>query len=237
MLQKAFIEVLDRQAVIPAGKLPPIILVQFNPTEYTLNKGAQIAEIAIPGIDSPILQFIRGQNATLTMELLFDTTRPIPGLDRSDMGVAALDVRLLTEPIHQLVKIQSKTHAPPRVRFHWGLGVSFKAIVESVQQRFKLFSPLGVPLRATLSVTFREYKTLEEQLSELKLESSDHTKQHVVVDGDTLSSIAAREYGDPRLWRAIADHRDNRQVVRNPRRLTPGSVLVLPPLDGVTGAA
>ena len=38
-----------------------VIPVQFNPTEYTLAKGAQIAEIAIPGIDSPILQFVRGQ--------------------------------------------------------------------------------------------------------------------------------------------------------------------------------
>ena len=41
--------------------LPAVIQVQFNPTEYTLAKGAQIAEIAIPGIDSPILQFVRGQ--------------------------------------------------------------------------------------------------------------------------------------------------------------------------------
>ena len=38
-------------------------------------KGAQIAEIAIPGIDSPILQFVRGQTQTLTLELFFDTTR------------------------------------------------------------------------------------------------------------------------------------------------------------------
>ena len=33
-----------------------------------------------------------------------------------------------------------------------------------------------MPLRATLSVTFREYKTLEEQLAELNLQSADHTK-------------------------------------------------------------
>ena len=38
-------------------------------------KGAQIAEIAIPGIDAPILQFVRGQTQTLALELFFDTTR------------------------------------------------------------------------------------------------------------------------------------------------------------------
>ena len=42
-----------------------------------------------------------------------------------------------------------------------------------------------MPLRATLSVTFREYKTLQEQLKELKLASADHTKRHVVVQGET----------------------------------------------------
>ncbi len=29
--------------------------VQFNPTELTFDKGAQIAEIGIPGLDSPLL--------------------------------------------------------------------------------------------------------------------------------------------------------------------------------------
>ncbi len=221
-LIKAIIEVLDRDAVDPSRGLLPFIPVQFNPPEYTLNKGAQIAEIAIPGIDSPILQFIRGQNEKLTLDLFFDTTD-------LGMGEAALDVRTLTRSIYQLVKIQPKTHAPPRIRFTWGLGLSFKAIVESVQQKFDLFNPLGIPLRATLSVTFREYKTLEEQIAEMNLQSSDHSKRRVVQRSDTLSRIAAEEYDDPREWRRIAEA--NSEVVANPRRLVPGTVLEIPPLD------
>jgi nucleoid-associated protein YgaU len=199
--------------------------VQFNPTEYSLNKGSQIAEIAIPGIDSPILQFIRGQNEKLTLDLFFDTTDS--GTDEK-----AEDVRDLTDPFYQLVKIHPDLHAPPRVQFIWGEnGLSFRAIVESVQQKFELFNPLGIPLRATLSVVFREYKTLEQQLKELKLKSSDHTKRRVVKRGDTLSSIAAEEYDDPREWRHIAEHEPNRNVITNPRRLVPGTVLEIPPLD------
>jgi hypothetical protein len=221
-LVKAIIEVLDRDAIDPSRGLLPLIPVQFNPPEYTLNKGAQIAEIAIPGIDSPILQFIRGQNEKLTLDLFFDTT---------DLGMdeAAVDVRTLTRSIYQLVKIQPKTHAPPRIRFTWGLGLFFKAIVESVQQKFTLFNPLGIPLRATLSVTFREYKTLEEQIAEMNLQSSDHTKRRVVQRGETLSRIAVEEYNDPREWRRIAEA--NPEVVDNPRRLAPGTVLEIPPLD------
>jgi len=44
------------------GQPPETIPVQFYPTEISLEKGAQIAEVAIPGLDSPLLQFVHGQN-------------------------------------------------------------------------------------------------------------------------------------------------------------------------------
>ena len=92
-LAKAIVEVLDDKAVNPTRGLPRRFEVQFNPTEYTLEKSAQIAEIAIPGIDSPILQFIRGQNERLTMDLLFDTTA-------SGMDESATDVRSRTNAFY-----------------------------------------------------------------------------------------------------------------------------------------
>ncbi len=220
-LTKARIEVLDKDAVDEGRGLPEFIDVQFNPTEYGVDKSAQIAEIGIPGIDSPVLQFIRGQNEKLSFELFFDTTA-------DGMGDDATDVRDLTNEIYQLVKIQPRTHAPPRVRFIWG-SLTFQAIVESVQQKFVLFNPQGIPLRATVTVVFREYKTLEEQLQELNLQSSDHSKVYVVRRGDTLSRIAADQYRDARLWRLIAD--TNAAVIPNPRRLEPGVMLVIPPFD------
>lgn len=222
-LKKAKIVILDEKIKGPDGSQISEFDVQFNPTEYSLNKGVQIAEIAIPGIDSPILQFIRGQNEQLTMELFFDTTKE----KNRGMGLKARDVTDYTHQVYQLVKIQSKTHAPPRVQFIWGKKLKFKAIVASVQQKFSLFNPEGVPLRATVSVTFREYKTLEEQLKELNLQSPDHTKRWVVQKGDTLSHIAATEYDDPAMWRPIAEKNN----ISNPRKLTPGIILTIPPID------
>ncbi len=221
-LTKAKLEVLDEAALDKDRAVLESIDVQFNPTEYTLTKGAQIAEIAIPGIDSPILQFIAGQNEKLSLDLYFDTTLE-GGVDGTPKPVTDY-----TRRVYQLVKIQPKTHAPPKVRFRWGQSVAFVAILESVTQKFTLFDRDGVPLRATLSVTFREYKTLHEQLSELKLESADHTKRHVSVQGETLAGLAAREYGDPGLWRVIADANPR---LPNLRRLAAGTELRLPPLS------
>jgi len=221
----ARIELIDKDAVDPERGIYEKFDVQFNPTQYALTKGAQLAEIGIPGIDSPILQFVRGQTEKLTLELFFDTTHHGMGGEGREV-----DVRTYTQSIYQLVKIQPKTHAPPRIRFIWG-SLSFKAVVENVQQTFTLFSSSGLPLRATVSVSFREYKTLEEQLKELKLESSDHTREYVVRRGDTLSRIAGQQYGDAERWREIALHPDNVELVSDPARPPVGARLRIPPLQ------
>jgi hypothetical protein len=50
------------------------IEVAFNPEEYSLNKDNNFASQAVPGLSSPILQFVHGNVRTLEMELFFDTT-------------------------------------------------------------------------------------------------------------------------------------------------------------------
>jgi nucleoid-associated protein YgaU len=215
-----------------------VIDVQFNPTELSFTKAAQFAEIAIPGLDSPIQQFVRGQVEKLNVELFFDTTD-------AGTGDTATSVTTLTDRFYQLVKIVSGTHAPPICEFQWnashfpGLGEggmgpgfanqsrhSFRCVVETVTQKFTLFSPQGTPLRATLSLALREYKTLDEQLKQLNLQSPDHTRAYTVRAGDTLAGIAAEMYGRASEWRRLADH--NR--ITDPRRLVAGRVLEVPPV-------
>lgn len=226
---KAYFERLNAQ-----GEVVKKLEVQFNPTEFSMEKAAQIAEIAIPGIDSPILQFVRGQNEKVTLELFFDTTE-------GGTAAGATSVTTKTNEFYALVKMSGEEHAPPRCRFGWGdefpglvnqagtvsgTRKVFDCIVESIQQKFTLFSPEGVPLRATLSVSLREYKSLETQLQQLNLQSSDHTKVHTVQRGETLPQIAYQAYRDPNQWRLIAD---TNRILR-PRALQPGKVLELPPL-------
>jgi contractile injection system tube protein len=215
------IEILDQGAIDGARGLQQRMEVQYNPTQYSISKSAQIAEIAIPGLDAPIQQFIRGQTEKLSVELLFDTTA-------KGMGAGATDVRTLTGPMYELVRIQPQTHAPPRLRVTWGpSGLSFRAIAESIDQKFVLFSPEGIPLRATLTMTFRGYRTLEEMISGSKPESTDQTKQHVVTRGESLSQIAAEELGDPAQWRALADANPGVDIIEP----AVGALLTIPPIS------
>jgi hypothetical protein len=212
-----------------------LIEVQFNPTELSFNKAAQLAEIGIPGLDAPIQQFVRGQAEKLTLELFFDTTD-------SGMDGSATSVTTLTDKIYSLVKIHSERHAPPVCEFSWnetrfpGANLSdgqagqkrnsFRCIVESVSQKFTLFSPQGIPLRATLSVALREYRDLDQQLDELNLQSPDHTRAYVTQRSETLSGIAGKLYGTAVEWRRLAT--DN--SITDPRRLDAGLTLTARPI-------
>jgi nucleoid-associated protein YgaU len=206
--------------------------VQYNPTEFSLDKGVQLAEIAIPGLDSPLLQFVRGQTEKLTVDLFFDTTD-------QGAGAGAKSVTGLTDPIYSLVKIEPAGHAPPIVTFAWNAAFpgadlpaaagnqrrnAFRGVIESCRQKFTYFSPEGIPLRATLSVTLREYKTLDEQLAQLNLSSPERTHAHLTREGETLARIAALYYTRPGDWRAIA----NENQIDDPRRLDPGVLLTVP---------
>ncbi|WP_298269413.1 LysM peptidoglycan-binding domain-containing protein [Geobacter sp.] len=205
-LMKALI--INTDAVVPVP-----IPVMFNPPEYQLQKTNQYAEIGIPGLGSSLLQFVRGSAQTLSMELFFDTT---------DLG---LDVRAFTGLVLALTDVNSDTHAPPRLLFVWG-SLVFPCVLESVSQRFEYFNSLGMPLRARLNVTLKGNDKLEDLLSSIPLLSADRAKRRVVASGDTLQSLAAQEYGDSRLWRAIAEANG----IDSPLGLTPGQGLIIPTL-------
>ena len=45
----------------------------FNPKEFSVEKSNQYAEVSIPGLSSPVFQFVRGNARSVTMDLFFDT--------------------------------------------------------------------------------------------------------------------------------------------------------------------
>lgn len=222
--------------------VPPACVVQFNPTEFTMNKGVQLAEAGIPGLDTPILQFVRGQTETLSIELFFDTT------DDSNGPGPPLAVTSKTDRFYQLIKIDPQTHAPPVCRFVWGpigglgspsfpgsqltgpwssqrRGSGFQCVIESVRQRFTLFHQSGLPLRATLSVALKEYLPLDTQVANIPWRSADRTHVELVSEGGSLAAMADGAYGDPGAWRRIAAHNE----IDDPSALAPGVALEVPP--------
>jgi hypothetical protein len=204
-LKKAIIQVL--------GKNPRDVPVLFYPHEYTMDKENEFATIGIPGLDSPFIQFTRGGPETLSMELFFDSYE------------AKEDVRIYTNEICDLMKIDPDLHAPPVLKIIWG-SINFTCVLKKVSKKFTMFRPDGVPVRATLNTTFQEFRT-ESRSKERPKQSSDKTRVYTIKEGDSLWAIAAMTYGDPAKWRFIAQENQ----IENPRLIAAGKEITVPPLE------
>lgn len=220
-LEKASIEVL-------AGSLQgQVYWVLFNPTEYSFDRSNTYKATAIPGLGTPLIQFINGECAQLSMDLFLDDYTDAPA---SSAPGGAKSVQQRLDDMTALLDIDRELHAPPPVRFTWG-PLQFDGIIEKLTRKVTLFQPDGTPARATLAVAFKQYRTLADQMQNPRRESTDKSKRRVVVGRDALWAIAAREYNDPTQWRYIADAND----LDDPRTIAPGDWLILPPLGQSSG--
>jgi LysM repeat protein len=189
------------------------IRVLYNPNQYSLDQSNQFNEIAIPGRSAPILQFNHGNPRTLSMELFFDTYEQ------------QTDVRDYTDQIYGLLSLDAKRPAPPICTFVWGKGCSFRGVLERVGGKFTLFLADGTPVRATLTVSLKEYRDVAQIVAASASAAAAQQQVYTVKSGDTLSGIAAQQYGDSMRWPAIADANG----IDDPRGLKPGQILTIPP--------
>lgn len=194
--------------------------VLFNPQQYSIDKTNQFANMPIPGRQSPIIQFVRGESETLSIELFFDTYT----------YHSSQDVRDYTNRIVNLLKIDGKLHAPPICSFVWGKGGKekpyFTGIIEKATTTYTMFLHDGTPVRAKMNLSLRQYgKQLEEE--GIRPASPSKSKRRIIINGDSLWLIAFKEYGDPNKWRVIASANN----IDNPLSLEDGIEIMVPPLE------
>lgn len=218
-LEKATITVLD------GAQKGTVITVLFNPTEYTFDRTNSYKATPVPGLGAPLLQFVNGESDQLNMDLFLDDyTDPRGPTSLQQKETDPLGKRL--HDLTQLLEIDRDLHAPPPVCFRWGRMV-FSAVIEKISRKVTMFHPNGYPARVTLSVSFKEYRTLRQMIENPRRESADKTKRRVVVGRESLWLIASREYDDANEWVRIARAND----LDDPREIAPGDWLELPPIE------
>jgi nucleoid-associated protein YgaU len=200
--------------------------VMYNPEELKLEQGNTFAEVGIPGLGTPPVQYVRGKARTLSMELFFDTYE------------TGEDVRTRTAPVVQLLDKDARELAPPVLLFSLGR-LQFQCVLVDAGQRYTMFLSDGTPVRSTLSVRFQEYVRLDVEIRQGLFFGSPTVSAavnaagavigisstvHVTSAGETLSGLAGAYLGDPALWRLIADAN---QIV-DPFDLGVGRSLVIP---------
>jgi nucleoid-associated protein YgaU len=197
------------KAVIVNTETDESIEVMYNPEEYRLEQGNNFAEVGIPGLAAPPIQYVRGRARSLSMDLFFDTYE------------ANEDVRAHTGRVVRLLEKSPRTHAPPGLLFNMGR-FTFNCVLVDAAQRYTMFRPDGTPVRATISTRFQEYVRIELEVRRGLFVGPPTL--HNVAGGETLAALAGQYLGDPTRWREIAEA----NAITNPLAVAAGTALVVP---------
>ena len=188
--------------------------VMFNPAEYSLSKSNTWTQVSIRESNVPRTYFSGGDPTELTVELFFDT------YERGE------DVRDYTQKVINLTKVSEHNDGfrPPRCMFSWGKVFNFPSVITRLSYKYTMFREDGTAVRASMNLTFREAADASaKQGQESPPYGIPGHKVFIVKPGDTIDSIAAREYGDPKTWRFIADNNN----LDDPKDLRPGQILII----------
>ncbi len=220
-LMHAFLEL--RDPPVDKGSLQPgarrgQIEFQFNPKELSVSKSAKWNREAQKGSKKAGVPEFKGADPSkLTLEMFLDAS------EKQDDKVVKTVEQLFACCVPTDESHDQKKGSPPWVIFHWGGLTGFVAYVSSVAVKYTLFTAGGLPIRGVATVTIEE---IAAEVPKQNPTSGSRTarKVHTVVAGDTLASIAWREYGDPTRWRTIARANE----IDDPMRLRAGAALFVP---------
>jgi len=208
------------------GGLIKTFAFDFNPAQLSLTRRAQWKTTpAQIERDGSLPEFMGSQPREMGVEIFLDSSdEPTSNsvLKKVESLLACCDVTTKS--------IAAKQPSPPWVVFQWGSfsTARFTSYVSSVEAAYSLFGTTGVPIRATCRLQLHEIpiNTKGQNPTSGALTAQ---RVHRVVAGDSLQSLAWREYGDSAAWRAIAEANG----IDDPTRLTNGVELVLPAAEEV----
>jgi hypothetical protein len=198
---------------------------QFNPTEYSIKKSGSWntagRSMGTKGGAKP--NYLGSNPESISLQIFFDDWE-------SGKEHVVKKVEQLLDWCTPSKDSLSKDHPqPPVLKLVWGSNQHLqdhKFYLESVNAKYIMFKADGTPVRATADISLKEVPSDPEGTNPTS-GSIQARRTHVIGQGDTLQSIANREYGKPNLWRGIAVFND----IDDPLRLQLGSRLLLPSLE------
>jgi hypothetical protein len=202
---------------------------QFNPSQYQLAKSSDWkATPARSAASAPTSEFVGTRPRSLSMQLFFDGWE-------SGRDVVA-DVATLLDWTNPTADSRRKGQPhPPVLLFRWGSPPPFEAYLQEVSATYEMFDRDGTPVRATATVKLQELS--HEQAEQARQNPTSggvaEYRTHVIGAGDTLHSVAYREYGKASYWRGLAVL----NAIDDPLRLPPGLRLRIPPVAEAAAAS
>jgi Contractile injection system tube protein len=229
-LTKAELIELDSSLNPVSGK--PSVRVQFNPETLKVTYANQLStEAKTSQTGTEALQHVGKGTTKLSVQLWFDVNHPSAAPENGS-GPATHDVRDFTAQVAYFItpfKADSGAYVIPGIKFKWG-SFEFVGVMESLDETLDLFSPDGVPLRATLAIGLvqQEIKAFGKNQG-MRLPATSGTNEPAGTKalasaalGASVQSLADGASGGlNKNWQNVAAANG----IENPRLLAPGQLI------------
>lgn len=215
------------------AKAPSEFEAMFNPASISRKYAIVWAKKQGKNTSGKAVNYERTPPETLALTLVLDGT----GVD--ELGVLAIKSAIKKQSsvdgrIKEFLKVtfdyDGSMHQPRFLKVEWG-SLIFKCRLESVDIKYTLFDRDGTALRAELAVNFISDEEAAKRAKKENKQSPDLTHSRIVVEGDSLPLLTREIYGSPEYYLRVARFND----LDDFRRLTPGTRLLFPPLEALTG--
>ena len=211
------------------GKTELKIPVQFNPKEFNITRTMKYKDKNGVGKEShpSNRQPIKGEAATLSMELQIDSASALVGVTTPPGFSKYLNKNELSDIIKKislLTKYNYENHVPQGVIFHFGT-MAFMGNVTKLSNTYQMFNRDGKPVQAKMSIEIvGEDKNILDYIKANPNESPDRTKFRALGPADELWMLADQEYADSGSWKTIAKENG----ILNPRKIDRTKLLKVP---------
>lgn len=200
-----------------SGSVAESFEVMFNPNTYTQKYDIKYEARQGQGDTGSPQIFGSIAPQEYSFEFLFDGTGAV---------VAELDVHTAVDRFLTVTgKHDGDIHRPLYLKLSWGALIS-KCVLKSAEVTYTLFKSDGYPLRAKVKALFSENVEDTLRVAEERKNSPDLTHVYSVVQGDHLSLLAHKFYGDASRYLQVAEYNN----LNNYRMLKPGQILAFPPI-------
>ena len=191
-----------------------VVTALFNPTELTMSSKA-----LMKGEDGQY-SFNRYTQDAFTVKLFFDTYE-------TGNNVHSKFSKL--EDWQKPTKSIGFRRVPPSVDFSYG-SVQYSGVITSLSVNYTMFTTVGTPVRADVSVTMQVIYGNRQQIVN---SGRDNCRRLVTVrQNDRLDLIASDQTGSASNWRAIAAANDVEDPLDFPEPTQIGRTFVIPDFVG-----
>lgn len=199
---------------------PEKLTLGINPESLKSERGIVYRKDKQLGTTNGSNTFESYEPEKLSFSLTVDTTGVVEGTQDTDE--AYIKVKELE---NLLYTYNEEGHRPSYIIIAYG-EILFKGQLASMKIDYTLFNNEGIPLRATVDLSFSGFRCSEEDKKKYSKLSPDMSRLIVIKENDTLANLCHQIYGNSHLVAQVAGFNN----LNGFREIPVGTELLFPPL-------